>query len=187
MRGGQCLSVSPSRVPCPWVSFSISERLPYIKLISSRKISFSIPFFLLSANISSKPSKRQALTIFNRLMLSKSRRKLLFGLLVTYQQLVNASPNLSHPDRLASSRSTERSQRSPRNFTSILSKKANTVQPGQPTKSVPDSLLGGFEQVGNSVVSAQQIFLGNDHLVRSNLYFFNSCYPSSQVEVLYSN
>jgi hypothetical protein len=44
---------------------------------------------------------------------------------------------------------------------------SNTVQPGQPEHTIPDSLVGGFEIVGNSGVSAQQMFLGTDNLVRA--------------------
>ncbi|PVF94465.1 DUF1929-domain-containing protein [Serendipita vermifera] len=40
-----------------------------------------------------------------------------------------------------------------------------TVQPGQPTHTIPDSLVGGFEIVGDSGVSAQQMFLGTENLV----------------------
>lgn len=39
------------------------------------------------------------------------------------------------------------------------------VKPGQPTHQVPDSMIGGFERVGDSYVSAQQMFLGTDKLV----------------------
>jgi hypothetical protein len=40
----------------------------------------------------------------------------------------------------------------------------DTAQPGQPSQ-VSDDLIGGFALVGTSGVSAQQLFLGNDHLV----------------------
>jgi hypothetical protein len=40
-----------------------------------------------------------------------------------------------------------------------------TVQPGQPTHTIPDDLVGGFEIVGDSGVSAQQMFLGSENLV----------------------
>lgn len=45
-----------------------------------------------------------------------------------------------------------------------LNSRANTLQPGQPTR-VDDSHIGGFALVGQSGVSAQQLFLGNDHQV----------------------
>ena len=45
-----------------------------------------------------------------------------------------------------------------------LNTRANTQQPGQPSK-VQDSLIGGFANVGSSGVSAQQLFLGNDYQV----------------------
>jgi hypothetical protein len=45
----------------------------------------------------------------------------------------------------------------------------NTVQPGQPQHTIPNSLVGGFELVGNSGVSAQQMFLGTDTLVRARV------------------
>ena len=41
--------------------------------------------------------------------------------------------------------------------------------PGQPTHTISDDLLGGFEVVGNSGVSAQQLFLGTETLVRQIL------------------
>lgn len=41
----------------------------------------------------------------------------------------------------------------------------DTIQTGQPKSQVSDDLLGGFALVGTSGVSAQQLFLGNDHLV----------------------
>jgi len=50
-------------------------------------------------------------------------------------------------------------------FRAAVGKRDNTLSPpGQPTP-VPSSLLGGFALVGNSGVSAQQLFLGDDHLV----------------------
>ncbi|PVF99228.1 DUF1929-domain-containing protein [Serendipita vermifera] len=49
--------------------------------------------------------------------------------------------------------------------TTPLGKRADTVQPGQPRNTVADQYIGGFQVVGNSGVTAQQLFLGNDHLV----------------------
>jgi hypothetical protein len=42
----------------------------------------------------------------------------------------------------------------------------STVQPGQPTHNVTSDLILGFEIIGNSGVSAQQLFLGDDTKVR---------------------
>ena len=42
----------------------------------------------------------------------------------------------------------------------------STVQPGQPTNNVSDSLILSFEIVGTSGVSAQQLFLGDDTKVQ---------------------
>lgn len=43
-----------------------------------------------------------------------------------------------------------------------LKARADTVKPGQPTHTVSDDLILGFEIVGNSGVSGQQLFLGSD-------------------------
>jgi hypothetical protein len=47
-------------------------------------------------------------------------------------------------------------------------KRADTVQPGQPRNTVADQFIGGYQVVGNSGVAAQQLFLGDDHLVSSS-------------------
>lgn len=79
-------------------------------------------------------------------------RTLLLGFSISASyQLANASPTLI-PNRHSERR-------------------ANT--PGQPTK-VADNILGGYQEVGRSVVSAQQLFLGSDHQVRENSCVVNT-------------
>ncbi|KAG8775988.1 hypothetical protein FRC15_000209 [Serendipita sp. 397] len=43
-----------------------------------------------------------------------------------------------------------------------LKARADTVKPGQPTHTVSDNLILGFEVIGDSGVSGQQLFLGDD-------------------------
>jgi hypothetical protein len=50
---------------------------------------------------------------------------------------------------------------------------SGTVQPGQPTHTVPDSSILGFEVIGDTGVSAQQLFLGSDTKVCQGRYRFN--------------
>jgi hypothetical protein len=58
-------------------------------------------------------------------------------------------------------------QSSRSNITSRNERRAVTTlpTPGQPTHIISDDLLGGFEIVGDSGVSAQQLFLGTENLV----------------------
>ena len=51
-----------------------------------------------------------------------------------------------------------------------LKARADTVKPGQPTHTVADDLILGFEIIGNSGVSGQQLFLGSDTKVRSRRF-----------------
>ena len=51
-----------------------------------------------------------------------------------------------------------------------LKARADTVKPGQPTHTVADNLILGFEIIGNSGVSGQQLFLGSENKVRSQRF-----------------
>ena len=57
--------------------------------------------------------------------------------------------------------------RAPRNgpLRSRLAKRQNSQNPGQPAHTAPTDKLGGFEEIGTSGVSAQQIYLGTANKV----------------------
>ena len=54
----------------------------------------------------------------------------------------------------------------------------NTVQPGQPTHTTPDSSILGFEIIGETGVSGQQLFLGSETKVSSGTPPFQEPTPA---------
>lgn len=80
---------------------------------------------------------------------------------VVHGELWDPRKHIARYDNLKAPRTNKRVPRR------LSARQANsTTQPGQPQHTIPDSLLGGYEIVGTSGVSAQQMFLGTDTLVR---------------------
>jgi hypothetical protein len=96
-------------------------------------------------------------------MIGQSRISSLLPLLALQSStflLVSSTPFPTGAADLNSRNATERR-------TTPFVKRADTVQPGQPRNTVADQFIGGYQVVGNSGVAAQQLFLGDDHLVSS--------------------
>lgn len=102
--------------------------------------------------MSSNTSTRSSLFVISTLVLSAAT--------AAAQQSWDPSLKPRHVDHLVK-------PRAPRNgpLRSRLAKRQNSQNPGQPAHVAPDDKIGGFEQVGTSGASAQQLYLGTANKV----------------------
>lgn len=91
-------------------------------------------------------------------------------LLAALQEIAGAEPwnAAKHYRRSEKDLRAPRVPRTSRRLVPRQSSNTTTTQPGQPQHTIADNLVGGFEPVGSSGVSAQQMFLGTDNLVRTD-------------------